>query len=634
MSSRWSKNQYVGDCQTCLCRITHQRSRPISQSEEDYSPNTGELCDSQMSSQLLSMLKSMRDDESLCDVTLCIGKSSIKYPAHKVVLAAASPYFRKMFSCGLKETQDGEVQFHDIQPETLLAVINFIYTGKIQIDETIVDGLLDAADLIQLPSLRNLCLWWLATNLTPSSCLGVYVLALLRLHLDLAESAKDYAIEHFREVSEGEEFLHLSPEYVAVFLDSPYLGCDDNGQLLKALVEWTNFDENRRTYLKTFLSRISLLEIVPQVLIEVIQHPVVLSNPEAGKILQDTLQTVLSKKFDSDSELELPTEVSVPVRCFYQQDVLFAIGGESQGQSLSNVECFMMGYDGWKCSIPRPSFNSEYSEMEIIPTMKQCRYYPAIAYDQYSLYVLGGQDCGFPLDIVERYDILENRWETLAPLPISVHGCGATIVSCKLYLVGGRSSKHERRVWAYDRKSDSWYESVPMKSHRVHVAVSGFNGELYAVGGIGGANENDESYMSSVEKFDPMTNAWTTLAPMHEERAFHSVAVVDCFIYAMGGCNGKMWLRAVEKFDTMCGQWSKVCNMSVPRSSFGTTVSNGRIYCCGGYDGTNFLNTVEKYNPRTDRWHCAHSMQIERYGLALAAMSIPLRSHISTPDYS
>ena len=96
-----------------------------------------------------------------------------------------------------------------------------------------MDGLLDAADMLQLPSLRNLCIWWLTTNLSPSSCLGIYVLALLRLHLDLAQTAKTYTIEHFREVIEGEEFLHISPEYLAVFLDSPYLACDNDGQLLK-----------------------------------------------------------------------------------------------------------------------------------------------------------------------------------------------------------------------------------------------------------------------------------------------------------------------------------------------------------------------------------------------------------------
>ena len=42
-----------------------------------------------------------------------------------------------MFSCGLKEAQDGEVTFHDIQPEVLLAVINFIYTGKIKVSQAV-----------------------------------------------------------------------------------------------------------------------------------------------------------------------------------------------------------------------------------------------------------------------------------------------------------------------------------------------------------------------------------------------------------------------------------------------------------------------------------------------------------------
>jgi hypothetical protein len=39
-----------------------------------------------------------------------------------------------MFSCGLKEAKDGEVKFHDMQSEVLAAVINFIYTGKMQVE--------------------------------------------------------------------------------------------------------------------------------------------------------------------------------------------------------------------------------------------------------------------------------------------------------------------------------------------------------------------------------------------------------------------------------------------------------------------------------------------------------------------
>jgi hypothetical protein len=52
----------------------------------------------------------------------------------------------------------------------------------------------------------------------------------------------------------------------------------------------------------------------------------------------------------------------------------------------------MMGYDGWKCSIPRPlpsQTSEQYAEVAVIPTMKQGRYYPATASDKYSLYVIG-----------------------------------------------------------------------------------------------------------------------------------------------------------------------------------------------------------------------------------------------------
>lgn len=59
------------------------------------------------------------------------------------------------------------------------------------------------------------------------------MLAQLRSHLDLAEKAKDYAISHFGEVMEEEEFLDLAQDHLTSFLESPYLACDDDGQLLK-----------------------------------------------------------------------------------------------------------------------------------------------------------------------------------------------------------------------------------------------------------------------------------------------------------------------------------------------------------------------------------------------------------------
>ncbi len=124
-----------------------------------------------------------------------------------------------------------------------------------------------------------------------------------------------------------------------------------------------------------------------------------------------------------------------------------------------------------------------------------------------------------------------------------------------------------------------------MKYHRAHVAVAGFNGELYAVGGIGtrcfhavlinsscylrktnscfwffshflgGLKENDDGFLSTVEKLDTLTNTWSVIAPMHEERAFHSASSIDCNIYSLGGCSGKIWLRTVERYEKINRIW-------------------------------------------------------------------------------
>jgi len=35
MNNRWSNNQSVGDCKTCMCRLSHQKKSPNSESSEE-----------------------------------------------------------------------------------------------------------------------------------------------------------------------------------------------------------------------------------------------------------------------------------------------------------------------------------------------------------------------------------------------------------------------------------------------------------------------------------------------------------------------------------------------------------------------------------------------------------------------
>jgi hypothetical protein len=91
-------------------------------------------------------------------------------------------------------------------------------------------------------------------------------------------------------------------------------------------MDWANHDEmKRQPFLLSFLEKINLNEVAPQVLIEVIQHPIISSSPVVEKLMRDSLTNVLSKKFDSVEPIDVEEQTSfthkTPLRCFYQQDV-------------------------------------------------------------------------------------------------------------------------------------------------------------------------------------------------------------------------------------------------------------------------------------------------------------------------
>lgn len=53
-----------------------------------------------------------------------------RFEAHRIVLAASSEYFHKMFSNHFKESREREIRFN-LEAESLKIVIDYIYSGKI-----------------------------------------------------------------------------------------------------------------------------------------------------------------------------------------------------------------------------------------------------------------------------------------------------------------------------------------------------------------------------------------------------------------------------------------------------------------------------------------------------------------------
>ena len=119
---------------------------------------------------------------------------------------------------------------------------------------------------------------------------------------------------------------------------------------------------------------------------------------------------------------------------------------------------------------------------------------------------------------------------------------------------------------------------------------------------------NIDAVFSSVERYDTLTNSWTTVAPMSTARQKHAVAALDGKLYACGGwhVSNRTALTSVERYDPDTDSWETVAPMKTARSESSAAVLDGKLYVAGGQseplDISTIISTVERYDPSANVW--------------------------------
>ncbi|CAL4123175.1 unnamed protein product [Meganyctiphanes norvegica] len=544
--------------------------------------------------------------------------------AHKLVLAAASPYFRAMLTGRLLEGQTETLSLEDVPASTLKVVLQYVYSGRARLTCENVEDVLTLADYFQIHALKKVCCYFLKSNLSVSNCLSVYERAKLHNCLDLASVSLNMALEQCSEVLREPSFNDLQPDTLLNLLKQPYLNVKAEEDILKAVLQWASYDvDTRRKWLPGLVQRIQLASFSMQKrqdYINVASDMDVLSD-ELRDLLDPIEYDLLQQPSINDQDEN--SSRTNKARHKAQEEVLVVMGGECNGSLLGNMECFALGYSSWRCSIPvtaNGGLKAPKPQLQVLPAMSNARAYAAVASEENLVYVLGGQTSKTFLSSCECFSVSSNTWSSLADLPLPVHGSGAVFLDGMLYMLGGKSqNQYEDKCMMYHSNMNEWVFRSALSSPRGHLGVAALNGSLFALGGMAGAKH----VLDSCEKYDPASNSWIPIASMLQPRAYMGVAVLGNHIYVLGGYDGNCWLQSVERYDTLRDNWSRVSPMISCRSSFGVTVSHGRIYCMGGFSGESLTNSVEKYNPRTDMWHCVQSMQLRRYAHVAATVVLP-----------
>ncbi|CAH1717784.1 unnamed protein product [Chironomus riparius] len=102
-------------------------------------------------SSILSSFRHLRDEEDFVDVTLACDQRS--FTAHKVVLSACSPYFRKLLKAN--PCEHPIVILRDIRSEDVENLLRFMYNGEVHIGQEQLSDFLKTAHLLQIRGLAE-----------------------------------------------------------------------------------------------------------------------------------------------------------------------------------------------------------------------------------------------------------------------------------------------------------------------------------------------------------------------------------------------------------------------------------------------------------------------------------------------
>ena len=228
---------------------------------------------------VLKGLDDLRDRKLLCDVHL-VAEDAI-FPAHRVVLAAASPYFQAMFKRVFLENEMSEITLNDMSSEGLKCVLDAIYTAILLLSTDNVFNVLSLASLLQLNEIVEKCEVFLKTNVSAENCLTFLSVA-EKYDLEKAvDRCNKCLLSNFDTISQSTEFTKLSREKLCSYLSDDQLKVHKGEkEVFRATLKWYQANQNDNT----------------DVLAELMQHvrfPLIPSDLLVDEILTNLLLYVM-----------------------------------------------------------------------------------------------------------------------------------------------------------------------------------------------------------------------------------------------------------------------------------------------------------------------------------------------------
>ena len=551
---------------------------------EDLKP----ICEVEQSSfcvELLKRLNLQRGQNYLCDITL-VANGGKEFKAHRNLLSAASPFFEKLLQSEMKEKEEGVIRFEDISELILADILEFIYTGSVEINETNATDLIIVAEYLLIEGLKTKSGRFLEQQqMTSSNCISTLNFAEKYRCEELVINSTKFMLENFASVAESEEFLSLKAEEVERWISNDEIRLSAEEDVLKIILNWIEHDKSeRKDKFRKLFGQVRLVLLSRDSLLTLVTHELVRKDPDClTKVLEaiDVVPTASEDIISQSLRKRLETQAIV-------------VGG---GECLLCYLPLLPEKDAWKTmsNLTKPRQNlSQYTKMINF-------------HDQ--LYTFNG--CS-----TQRYDPVFNIWVTLE-LGIS-HRTEYLDCRGQLYAIhidDSETTGKTSTVKKFDVESYSWLSFHSSESGcRYDSCFVAAGNCLYVLGGEATRNYSHPEYVTVAERFDTIGHQWEKIADMQQERGEAFGVAFQGKIFVAGGKDrSRKEINSCEVYNITTDEWQFIGRLNVPRSHGSMLCVNGTIYVLGG-SRPRYANayTVEVYDPVGNKWTQKTTIPVER----------------------
>ncbi|XP_041360688.1 kelch-like protein 5 [Gigantopelta aegis] len=215
----------------------------------------------------------------------------------RIVLAAMSSYFRAMFNSDMAESQTGVLNLPTVSLPVLQAIIKMCLCGNNLVSESNCMEILDAAEMMQLDHIKELCNIFLKESLvlTAENCLNWWRLSKLYNFHDLSNRAFSYLADEFPDFVETENVVHLSKVELMEIISKEEMKCTEDF-ILKGAMKWIEYNNPDQDDVKLIFENVRLDYVDSQFLFDdVVYSDIACKYKSVQEMIRKSL-TVLGRR--------------------------------------------------------------------------------------------------------------------------------------------------------------------------------------------------------------------------------------------------------------------------------------------------------------------------------------------------